>query len=104
MGNSASIILPGPVLAELGVKAIADAGDDGLVWPEFGNAGDDAVQAVNERLEQHLEGRESLQGQGALPHRHDSKTRVIRRLRRLGSKAADKTDRSTDRLSRFSPM
>jgi antitoxin MazE len=75
MGNSAGIILPKPVLAELGVKAgddlsltleagrvvlapakapprtgwaeaakaIADAGDDGLVWPEFGNAGDDAL-------------------------------------------------------------
>jgi antitoxin MazE len=75
MGNSAGIILPKPVLAELGVKAgddlsltleagrvvltpakahpragwaeaakeIADAGDDGLVWPGFGNAGDDAL-------------------------------------------------------------
>jgi antitoxin MazE len=73
MGNSAGIILPKPILAELGVKAgddlsltlekgrvvltpvtshprtgwaeaaeaIAGAGDDALVWPEFGNAGDD---------------------------------------------------------------
>jgi antitoxin MazE len=75
MGNSAGIILPKPVLAELGVKAgddlsltleqgriiltpakthsrtgwaeaaknIADSGDDGLVWPPFGNAGDDEL-------------------------------------------------------------
>jgi antitoxin MazE len=73
MGNSAGIILPKPVLAELGVtvgddvslsmekgrvvlvpaethpregwaeaaRKIAEAGDDGLVWPEFANAGDD---------------------------------------------------------------
>jgi antitoxin MazE len=73
MGNSAGIILPKPVLAELGVKAgddlsmtmekgrvvlmparahprsgwaeasieIAASGDDGLVWPAFGNTGDD---------------------------------------------------------------
>jgi antitoxin MazE len=73
MGNSAGIILPKPVLAELGVAAgddlsltletgrviltpakahprsgwaeasiaIAESGDDGLVWPEFGNIGDD---------------------------------------------------------------
>ena len=72
MGNSAGVILPKPVLAELGVKAgddlaltlekgravltpakahprsgwaeasraIAACGDDALVWPEFGNAGD----------------------------------------------------------------
>ncbi len=72
MGNSAGIILPKPVLAELGVKAgddlsltlengvillkptkthpragwaeaakeLSAAGDDGLVWPEFGNAED----------------------------------------------------------------
>lgn len=76
MGNSAGIILPKPVLAELGVKAgddlsltmdkgrvvlapakmhprsgwaeasmkIAASGDDGLVWPEFGNSGDDALE------------------------------------------------------------
>jgi antitoxin MazE len=76
MGNSAGIILPKPVLAELGVKAgdelsltletgrvvltpakshpragwaeaareIADSDDDRLVWPEFGNAGDDALE------------------------------------------------------------
>ncbi len=75
MGNSAGIILPKPVLAELGVtvgddlslsmkkgrvvlvpvaahpragwaeavrKAVAD-GDDGLVWPEFANDGDDEL-------------------------------------------------------------
>ncbi len=75
MGNSAGIILPKPVLTELGVqagddlsltlekgrvvlvptkahprvgwaeaaKAIGDCGDDTLVWPEFGNAGDDKL-------------------------------------------------------------
>ncbi len=75
VGNSAGIILPRPVLAELGVKegddvsltleagrvvivparghpragwaeaakGLAAAGDDGLAWPEFGNAGDDAL-------------------------------------------------------------
>ncbi|MBS0639772.1 MAG: AbrB/MazE/SpoVT family DNA-binding domain-containing protein [Proteobacteria bacterium] len=75
MGNSAGIILPKPLLAELGIKtgdavsltlekgrriltparrhpragwaeaskAIAAAGDDALVWPEFGNAGDDKL-------------------------------------------------------------
>jgi antitoxin MazE len=26
-----------------GAKAIADCGDAGLVWPEFGNAGDDEI-------------------------------------------------------------
>ena len=73
MGNSAGIILPKPVLAELGVKTgddlsltldkgrvvltpakahpragwaeaakkVGASGDDALVWPEFGNAGDD---------------------------------------------------------------
>ena len=73
MGNSAGIILPKPVLAELGVaagddlsltlergrvvlvptkahpragwaeaaKEIGTSCDDPLVWPEFGNAGDD---------------------------------------------------------------
>jgi antitoxin MazE len=75
MGNSAGIILPKPVLTELGVEAgddlsltlekgrvvlmpakahpragwaeaakrIAAAGDDGLIWPEFGNAADDEL-------------------------------------------------------------
>ena len=75
MGNSAGIILPKLVLAELGVKAgddlslilekgrviltpanahpragwadaaaeIAASGGDDVVWPEFGNAGDDAL-------------------------------------------------------------
>ncbi len=75
MGNSAGIILPKPVLEELGVKAgddlsltlekgrvilmpakvhpragwaeaaaqIAMSGDAALVWPEFGNAGDDEL-------------------------------------------------------------
>jgi antitoxin MazE len=75
MGNSAGIILPKPVLTELGVEAgddlsltlekgrvvlmpakahpragwaeaakrIAAAGDDGLIWPEFGNADDDEL-------------------------------------------------------------
>jgi antitoxin MazE len=74
-GNSAGIILPKPVLTELGVKVgddlsltlekgrvvlmpakahpragwaeaakrIAAAGDDGLIWPEFGNAGNDEL-------------------------------------------------------------
>ena len=70
MGNSQGVILPKPVLAQLGLeseaemsierdaivlrkprtcvregwaeasKAIAASGDDKLVWPEFGNAGD----------------------------------------------------------------
>jgi antitoxin MazE len=75
MGNSAGIILPKPILAELGVKAgddlsltlekgrvilmpakshprsgwaeaskaISTADDDALVWPEFGNTGDDEL-------------------------------------------------------------
>ena len=75
MGNSAGIILPKPLLSELGVKAgdevlltlkegrliltpakrhpregwaeaskaLAAAGDDALVWPEFGNEGDDEL-------------------------------------------------------------
>lgn len=75
MGNSAGILLPKPVLAELGVKAgddlsltvekgrvilapvsahprsgwadasadVAATGDDALVWPEFGNSGDDEL-------------------------------------------------------------
>ncbi|MFH1602636.1 MAG: AbrB/MazE/SpoVT family DNA-binding domain-containing protein [Pseudomonadota bacterium] len=70
MGNSQGVIIPKPVLTQLGLdgeaemsierdaivlrkpqkgarvgwaeasKAIAVSGDDGLVWPEFGNAGD----------------------------------------------------------------
>ena len=70
MGNSQGVIIPKPVLAQLGLeseaemsierdaivlrkprngvregwaeasKAIAAQGDDRLVWPEFGNAGD----------------------------------------------------------------
>ena len=70
MGNSQGVIIPKPVLAQLGLddeaemsiergaivlrkpktavredwaeasKAIAESGDDGLVWPEFGNSGD----------------------------------------------------------------
>jgi antitoxin MazE len=72
MGNSSGVILPKPILTQLGVEAgddldlsldegrivlaptkrhpragwadaakrIAEAGDDALVWPEFGNAGD----------------------------------------------------------------
>jgi antitoxin MazE len=72
MGNSSGIIIPKPILAQIGAKTgddldlslddgrivlapvkkhpragwadaarrIAEAGDDALVWPEFGNAGD----------------------------------------------------------------
>jgi antitoxin MazE len=70
MGNSQGVIIPKPVLAQVGLddeaemsveqgaivlrrprkglregwvdasKAIAASGDDALVWPEFGNAGD----------------------------------------------------------------
>ncbi len=72
MGNSAGILLPEPLLAQLGVEVgddldlslddgrvvleaakrlprsgwaeaareLAEAGDDVLVWPEFGNIGD----------------------------------------------------------------
>lgn len=70
MGNSQGVIIPKPVLTQLGLdseaemsierdaivlrkprrvvregwseasKLIAASGDDGLVWPEFGNAGD----------------------------------------------------------------
>ncbi len=72
MGNSSGVIIPKPILAEIGAKTgddldlsldegrivltavkrhpragwadaarrIAEAGDDALVWPEFGNAGD----------------------------------------------------------------
>ena len=73
MGNSSGVIIPKPILNELGVKAgdtiemtleagkvilapvkkhpregwaedakaLAEAGDDGLVWPEFGNEDDE---------------------------------------------------------------
>lgn len=73
MGNSSGVIIPKPLLAELGVqagddidmtmkggklvlapikphpragwaeasKALAEAGEDGLVWPEFANADDE---------------------------------------------------------------
>jgi antitoxin MazE len=72
MGNASGVILPKPILTQLGVEAgdeldlsfndarivlvpskrhpragwadaakrIADAEDDAMVWPEFGNAGD----------------------------------------------------------------
>jgi antitoxin MazE len=72
MGNSSGVIIPKPILAQLGIEAgddldlllddgrivlvptrrhpragwaeaasrIAETGDDALVWPEFGNAGD----------------------------------------------------------------
>jgi antitoxin MazE len=72
MGNSSGVIIPKPILAQIGIqtgddldlsldddrivlaparrhpctgwadaaKRIADAADDALAWPEFGNAGD----------------------------------------------------------------
>jgi antitoxin MazE len=72
MGNSSVVIIPKPILAQIGIqtgddldlsldddrivlaparrhprtgwadaaKRIADAADDALAWPEFGNAGD----------------------------------------------------------------
>jgi antitoxin MazE len=75
MGNSSGVIIPKPILNELGVqagdkiemtleagkvilapvkrspregwaesaKALAEAGDDALVWPEFGNADDEKL-------------------------------------------------------------
>jgi antitoxin MazE len=75
MGNSSGVIIPKPIMAQLGMepgaevdlqlddgrivitpappsvrsgwaeaaKAIAEAGDDALVWNEFGNAGDDEL-------------------------------------------------------------
>lgn len=75
MGNSAGVILPKPILNELGVKAgdqiemsleagkvilapverhpregwaeaskaLAASGEDALVWPEFGNEGDEEL-------------------------------------------------------------
>jgi len=76
LGNSSGVIIPKPVLSQIGVevgddldlsledgrillvpvkqhpragwvdaaKGIADAGDDALVWPELGNAGDDELK------------------------------------------------------------
>ena len=73
MGNSSGVIIPKPMLSELGArpgdeiemsleggkiviaplkriprqgwreasKALAEAGEDGLVWPEFGNLDDE---------------------------------------------------------------
>jgi antitoxin MazE len=73
IGNSQGIIIPKPLLTQLGLsdevemsverdaivlrkprravregwaeagRAIAEASDGGLVWPEFGNAGDDEL-------------------------------------------------------------
>lgn len=73
MGNSQGVIIPKPVLTQLGLdseaemsiergaivlrkprkgvregwaeasEAIAASGDDTLVWPEFGNAGDSEI-------------------------------------------------------------
>jgi antitoxin MazE len=75
MGNSHGVIIPKPLLAEIGVnandevdmkvengklvivpfghdpragwaeecKALVEAGEDGLVWPEFPNKGDDKL-------------------------------------------------------------
>jgi antitoxin MazE len=72
MGNSSGVIIPKPILVQIGVqagddldlsldggrivlapmkrhprsgwadaaKSLAEDGDDGLAWPEFGNAGD----------------------------------------------------------------
>ena len=76
MGNSSGVIIPKPVLAQLGIEAgdsldlaleggrivlvplkehprsgwaeaaqeIAESGGDALVWPEFGNAGDEDLR------------------------------------------------------------
>lgn len=74
MGNSSGVIIPKPFLAQIGASSVvemsiedgrivvqaeerpprsgwADAsrrlaqeGDDGVVWPEFGNAGDEALE------------------------------------------------------------
>ena len=75
MGNSHGVIIPKPILTEIGVqpddavemrvengkivistidgdpradwakecKALAEAGEDGLIWPEFGNRDDDKL-------------------------------------------------------------
>lgn len=74
MGNSSGVIIPKPFLAEIGAvgavdmvvedgrivieaekrapragwaeasRGLAEIGDDGLVWPEFGNADDEALE------------------------------------------------------------
>jgi antitoxin MazE len=74
MGNSKGVLIPKPILEQTGLQDVADlqvnngvieirpvkrnpregwavdsqriahAGDDGLVWPEFGNAGDKDLQ------------------------------------------------------------
>jgi antitoxin MazE len=74
LGNSQAVIIPKPVLAQVGMtqaadmtvengaivlrptkhapregwaqacQAIASAADEGLVWPEFANEGDDALR------------------------------------------------------------
>ena len=76
MGNSSGVIIPKPILDELGItagdkvdmtlkggkmilapvkrrpregwreasQALAEAGEDGLVWPEFGNLGDENLK------------------------------------------------------------
>jgi antitoxin MazE len=76
MGNSSGVIIPKPILAQIGAQVgddldlsvdkgrlvlapdrrhpragwadaarrLAEAGDDALVWPEFGNAGDADLQ------------------------------------------------------------
>jgi antitoxin MazE len=74
MGNSSGVIIPKPFLAEIGAtgavemviedgrivieaekrtpragwadasRALAEAGDDALVWPEFGNEGDEDLE------------------------------------------------------------
>ena len=37
MGNSSGVIIPKPLLGQVGLKT----GDDELAWPEFGNEDDD---------------------------------------------------------------
>lgn len=76
MGNSSGVIIPKPILAQIGLEAgddldlsldddrivlaparrhpragwaeaakrLAEAGDDALVWPEFGNADDSDLE------------------------------------------------------------
>ncbi|HUZ13998.1 MAG TPA: hypothetical protein VMU93_14265 [Caulobacteraceae bacterium] len=74
MGNSSGVIIPKPFLADIGAvgtvemkvedgrilieaqrdvarqgwaeasRALAEAGDDALVWPEFGNAADESLE------------------------------------------------------------
>jgi len=74
MGNSQGVLIPKPILAQLGLGSVADLqlrdgvieirpvrtnpregwaedarklaarGDDALAWPEFGNAGDNDLQ------------------------------------------------------------